>query len=68
MFVLRIIEVEGNSSESSDAAVRQALRQASHTMGDIRGIDVLSTGLRGPRLEEWHARVRVALVVDSDSE
>lgn len=67
MAVVKIIELVGSSPESSDAAAKQALDQASKTLRNIKAVDVVSTGLRGDNLNEWRAHVRVAfLIEDSD--
>jgi len=62
--VVKIIELVGSSSESSDDAVKQALADAKKTLRNIRAIDVVSTGLRGEGLDEWRAHVRVAFLIE----
>jgi flavin-binding protein dodecin len=62
--VVKIIELVGASTQSSDDAVKQALAQAQSTLRNIRAVDVVSTGLRGEALDEWRAHVRVAFVVE----
>ena len=64
MSVVKIIELVGASTQSSDDAVKQALAQAQSTLRNIRAVDVVSTGLRGETLDEWRAHVRVAFVVE----
>jgi dodecin len=66
--VVKIIEVVGSSSESSDAAVQAALSDARQTLRNIKAVDVVSTGLRGENLEEWRAHVRIAFLIDRVSE
>lgn len=68
MSVVKIIELVGASSESSDDAVKQALQEASSSLRNIRAVDVVSTGLRGENLDEWRAHVRVAFVIERVSE
>ena len=68
MAVVKIIELVGSSTESSDAAVQAALSDAQQTLRNIRAVDVVSTGLRGENLNEWRAHVRVAFVVERVSE
>jgi flavin-binding protein dodecin len=58
----KTIEVVGSSPESSDAAVQAALGDARQSLRDIKAVDVLSTGLRGERLDEWRALVRISYV------
>ena len=64
MSVVKIIELVGSSTTSSDDAVAQALTEARTTLRNIKAVDVVSTGLRGDDLEEWRAHVRVAFLID----
>jgi dodecin len=66
--VVKIIELVGSSTQSSDDAVAQALKEAQSTLRNIRAVDVVSTGLRGDNLDEWRAHVRVAFVIERVSE
>jgi hypothetical protein len=68
MAVVKIIELIGTSTQSSDDAVQQALREASTTLRNIKAVDVVSTGLRGDDLNEWRAHVRVAFLIERVSE
>ena len=64
MAFTKIIELVGSSTQSSDAAVQQALADARQTLRNIKGVDVVSTGLRGENLSEWRAHVRISFLVD----
>ena len=64
MAVVKIIELIGTSSKSSDDAVQQALNEAKKSLRNIKAVDVVSTGLRGDDLNEWRAHVRVAFLVE----
>jgi hypothetical protein len=68
MAVVKIIELVGSSSESSDAAVQAALSDARQTLRNIKAVDVVSTGLRGDNLDEWRAHVRVAFLIERVNE
>ena len=68
MAVTKIIELVGSSTESSDAAVKAALSEASQTLRNIKAVDVVSTGLRGDNLDEWRAYVRISFLIDRVSE
>jgi dodecin len=68
MSVVKIIELVGSSTTSSDDAVQQALKDAQQTLRNIRAVDVVSTGLRGENLSEWRAHVRVAFLIERVSE
>jgi dodecin len=65
MAVVKIIELVGSSTASSDDAVQQALAEARKTLRNIKAVDVVSTGLRGDALDEWRAHVRIAFLVES---
>jgi flavin-binding protein dodecin len=65
MAVVKIIELVGSSSTSSDDAVQQALAEARKSLRNIKAVDVVSTGLRGDSLDEWRAHVRIAFLVES---
>jgi dodecin len=66
--VIKIIELVGSSSTSSDDAVQNALNDARQTLRNIKAVDVVSTGLRGDNLDEWRAHVRVAFLIERVSE
>ncbi|MDX6648745.1 MAG: dodecin [Solirubrobacteraceae bacterium] len=68
MAVVKIIELVGSSTTSSDDAVQNALSDARQTLRNIKAVDVVSTGLRGDDLNEWRAHVRVAFLIDRVSE
>ena len=68
MAVVKIIELIGTSTQSSDDAVQQALKEASSSLRNIKAVDVVSTGLRGDDLNEWRAHVRVAFLIERVSE
>ena len=68
MAVVKIIELVGSSSTSSDDAVQNALNEARQTLRNIKAVDVVSTGLRGDNLDEWRAHVRVAFLIERVSE
>ena len=64
MSITKIIELVGNSSVSSDDAVKNALAEAGETLRDIKAVDVVSVGLRGDNLSEWRALVRISFLVE----
>jgi flavin-binding protein dodecin len=68
MAVVKIIELIGTSTTSSDDAVQQALKEAQSTLRNIKAVDLVSTGLRGDNLNEWRAHVRVAFLIDRVNE
>ena len=68
MAVVKIIELVGSSTTSSDDAVQNALSDARETLRNIKAVDVVSTGLRGDDLNEWRAHVRIAFLIERVSE
>lgn len=64
MAVVKIIELVGSSTTSTDDAAQQALKQAQSSLRNIRALDIVSTGIRGDNLDEFRAHVRVAFVVE----
>lgn len=65
MSVVKIIELVGTSTKSSDDAVQSALAEARKTLRNIKAVDVVSVGLRGDDLDEWRAHLRLGILVES---
>lgn len=65
MSVTKIIEVVGRSTESSDAAIQNALAEAGASLRSIKALDVVSVGLRGDNMDEWGALCRISFLVES---
>jgi flavin-binding protein dodecin len=68
MAVIKVIELVGSSTTSSDDAVKAALGEAQATLRNIKAVDVVSIGLRGDNLDEWRAHVRIAFLIERVSE
>lgn len=69
MAVIKVIELVGESSESWDDAVRQAVREASRTLRNISGVEVLNwTGSidENGDIADYKADVQIAFRVDSN--
>ena len=64
MSIVKIIELVGSSTISSDDAVQQALAEARRTLRNIKAVDVVSVGLRGEELDEWRVHIRVAFLIE----
>jgi dodecin len=64
MAVVKIIELVGSSTESTDAAARDALEQARSSLRNIKAVDIVSTGFRGDNLDEYRAHIRVAFLIE----
>jgi len=67
--VVKIIELVGTSDKSWQDAVENAVRRASRTVRNIRGVDVLGwTGrVEGGKIIEYRANVKVSFVVEEIS-
>ena len=65
MSVVKIIEVVGRSTKSSDDAIKSALAEAARSLRNIKALDVVSVGLRGDKLDEWGALVRISFLVEN---
>jgi flavin-binding protein dodecin len=65
MSVTKVIEVVGRSTESSDAAVKNALAEAGRNLREVKALDVVSIGLRGDNMDEWGALVRISFLVEN---
>ncbi|MDH5362579.1 MAG: dodecin family protein [Aigarchaeota archaeon] len=67
--VVKIIELVGTSDKSWQDAVENAVRRASRTVRNIRGVDVLGwTGrVEGGKIVEYRANVKVSFVVEEIS-
>lgn len=67
MPVINTLELEGVSAESWGAAAREALREASKTIRNIRRMDILSTStsVRDGAITEYRTEVRLFFEVES---
>jgi flavin-binding protein dodecin len=65
MSVVKIIEVVGRSTTSSDDAVRSALSEAQRSLRNIKALDVVSVGIRGDNMDEWGALCRISFLVEN---
>ncbi len=69
MAVIKVIELVGESHESWDDAVRQAVREAARTIRNISGVEVLNmTGSidENGEIVDYKADVQIAFRVDPD--
>jgi flavin-binding protein dodecin len=69
MSVAKIIELVGTSDKSWQDAVENAVRRASKTVRNIRGVDVLGwTGkVEAGKIVQYRADVKVSFVVEEIS-
>lgn len=67
MATIKVLELVGVSQKSWHDAVEQALAEASKTVRNIRGVDVLSTNakIRDNKITEYHANVKFAFQVEN---
>lgn len=68
MPVINTLDLEGVSTESWGAAAREALREASKTIRNIRRMDILSTSttVRDGSIEEFRTEVRLFFEVEPE--
>lgn len=66
MPVINTLDLEGVSTESWGAAAREALREASKTIRNIRRMDILrtSTTVRDGSIQEFRTEVRLFFEVE----
>ena len=66
MPVVKIIELVGCSSASFQDAVESAVKEASRTLRNLRGVDVLGyTGkLKDGKIVEYRANVKISFLVE----
>lgn len=67
MAAIKVLELVGVSQQSWHDAVQSALREASKTVRNITGVDVLHTTakIEGNEIKEYHANVKFAFRVES---
>jgi dodecin len=67
MPTIKVLELVGVSDKSWHDAVQQALTEASKTVRNIRGVDVISTNakIRDDQITEYHANVKFAFQVET---
>jgi flavin-binding protein dodecin len=66
MPVVKVIELVGTSSKGLQNAVEEAVREASKTVRNLVGIDVLGwTGkIDGGKIVEYRANVKISFLVE----
>ncbi len=66
MPVVKIVNLLGSSTTSWDDAISQAVQEASKTIDNITGVEVLNTTgvIRDGKITEYKANVNVAFAVD----
>lgn len=66
--VVKIVELMGISEESFSDAVRQAVREASKTIRNITGVEVIKSTaeVEGDEIFEYHVTVRLAFAIESE--
>lgn len=69
MTAIKVVKVLGTSSESWEAAAEEAVREASETIDDIRGVDVESwtASVENGSIAEYKATVEIAFPVRDQS-
>ncbi len=64
--IVKIVELMGISEESFSDAVRQAVKEASKTIRNITGVEVIKSTaeVEGDEIFEYHVTVRLAFVIE----
>jgi dodecin len=64
--VVKIVELMGISDESFSDAVRQAVKEASKTIRNITGVEVIKSTaeVEDDEIFEYHVTVRLAFVIE----
>jgi len=64
--VVKVIEVVGESKDSWDGAVRDAVKQASKTVRNISGVEIynLTANVQNGDVVEYKANCKIAFPVD----
>jgi flavin-binding protein dodecin len=64
--VVKIVELMGVSEESFSDAVRQAVKEASKTIRNITGVEVIKSTaeVEGDEIFEYHVTVRLAFAIE----
>lgn len=67
MTVVKVIEAVGESSKSWQDAVENAVKEASHTIRGISGVEVynLTANVENGRIVEYKADVKIAFPVEN---
>jgi len=66
MTIVKIIELVGVSKNGLQEAVENAVKDASKTIRNMRGVDILSwTGeIDGDKIVEYRANVKISFIVE----
>lgn len=65
--VVKVVELVGSSPNSFSDAVRNAVKTASQTIRNIRGVEVISSSAEvdGGNLTNYKVNCKIAFVIDS---
>jgi flavin-binding protein dodecin len=67
MTVIKIIELVGVSKKGLQDAVENAVKEASKTVRNLKGVDILSwtATIEGDKIVEYRANVKISFVVEN---
>jgi flavin-binding protein dodecin len=67
MTVIKIIELVGVSKKGLQDAVENAVKEASKTVRNLKGVDILSwtAKIEDDKIVEYRANVKISFVVES---
>jgi len=66
--VVKVIELVGSSTESFSAAVRNAVKTASETIRNIKGVEVISSSAEvgdGGELTNYKVNCKIAFLIEA---
>ena len=66
MAVVKIVELIGSSPDSWEDAVKNAVKEASKTVKNIKGVHVkrCTAKVKDNKIVEYHADVKIAFIVE----
>ena len=69
MAVVKVVELVGTSTKSWQDAASQAIEEASHSLRNIRGVDVVNqtAKVQDGKISEYRTTLNVAFVVEHHS-
>ena len=64
--VYKVIEVAGSSAESSDAAVKRAIEQASQSVRNLRWFEIVEVRghIEDQKIAHWQVTLKIGFRVD----
>lgn len=66
--IYKTLELTGSSTESTDAAIRNAIKRASETLHNLRWFEVTEVrgGIDGSDIAHWQVTMKVGFTLDDN--